>query len=206
MKRKPWTQKEIDFLVEHYANEYSANLAVTLQRPLRAIYGMANKLGLKKTKEFVAAAGRMSCNHPNVVATRLKKGNIPPNKGMKMSDAQREKLAHTWFKKGHLQINTKKPGTITKRACGYWWIRISINNWRQLHTYTWEQANRPIDPKTEMVKFRDGNNDNCSLENLYLSTRAENMKTNTIQRYPEEVKQAIRTISSLNKVIKKHEE
>ena len=206
MTRKFWAPDEIEFLIEHYADNFTEDLAIALERPMSGIYGKAQQLGLKKSPELIAESGRMSSKHPNVIATHIKKGNTPHNKGKKMPDDLKEKVRHTFFQKGHLPHNTKEEGdgAVSKRG-QYWWIRIRLGKWRQLHTYTWEQANRPIDPKSEMVKFLDGNPDNCSLENLYLSNRSENMKMNTIHRYPSEVKQTIKTVRKLNKLINKYE-
>ena len=44
---------------------------------------------------------------------------------------------------------------------------------------------------------------NCEVSNLELITRAENMSKNTINRYPEHIKENIRLISKINKTIKK---
>lgn len=196
-----WTSDELEFLIQHYADNYTEDLAIALNRPLRGCYGMANKLGLRKSKDFITMCGRLCSTNPVFQATRFKKGHIAHNKGKKMPPELRDKMSHTFFKDGHLPHNTREDGALTKRADGYWWIRIALGKWRQLHTYTWEQANRPIDPKIEMVKFIDGNPDNCSLDNLYLSNRVENMKMNTIHRYPSEVKQTIKILRKLKKVI-----
>lgn len=196
-----WTPEEDEFLREHYAENFNEDLALALNRTVPAVHGRGGKLGLKKIKSFVAMLGSLSSNHPASRANQFKKGMTPANKGKKMPDAVKEKIQRTMFQPGHLPANTKTDGALSKRADGYWWIRLELGKWRQLHTHTWEQANRPINPKTEMVKFKDGNRDNCLLENLYLSDRRENMRANTIHRYPTELKQAIRTLHKLNRTI-----
>ena len=150
--------------------------------------------------------GRLYKGHNRGGNTRFQKGQKAWNKGQKLGAAwTKGRMAETQFKAGHLPHNTKEgDGAISKRSDGYWWIRLSLGKWRQLHTYTWEQANRPIDPKTEMVKFRDGNANNCDLGNLYLETRAGNLANNTIHRYPEEIKIAIRAKNSLTRMINSH--
>ena len=202
MRNTPWSEDEIEFLKAHYAENFSEDLAEALGRTLSSVNGKAYLMGLKKSKEFIRLIGKLYSDTPGSVATRFKKGQTPPNKGKKMPESTKAKVAKTFFKPGHLPHNTKaSDGAISKRADGYWWIRLSLGKWRQLHTHTWEQANRPIDPRTEMVKFRDGNPDNCNLDNLYLCDRRENMAHNTIHRYPEELKQTIRTLHKLNRTI-----
>lgn len=205
MAKKPWSQDEMEYLREHYADNFTEDIAQALGRTLPSVYQMARNMRLYKSPAFVTMTGKMSSQHPNQVASRFKPGNISHNKGKQMPDEVRQKVARTWFPTGHQPHNTRQDGALSKRQ-GYWYIRLSLGKWRQLHTWTWEQANRPIDPKTEMVKFRDGNRDNCTLENLYLCSRADNMKQNTIHRYPDDIKQGIRALNSLKRKIKDHEQ
>jgi hypothetical protein len=203
--RRTWQTDEDEFLKEHYADNFTADLALALNRSEIAVYTRARILGLKKSEEIIRLSGSMSSNHPNNWATRFKKGHVPANKNKKMPPEVYEKSKHTFFQKGNRPHNTREgDGAITKRATGYWYIRIKLGKWRQLHTHTWEQANRPLQ-KGEMVKFRDGNPDNCSLDNLYLCTRSENMKNNTFHKYPTQVKDAMRTLWRLEKMIRKYE-
>ena len=51
------------------------------------------------------------------------------------------------------------------------------HNWRQLHLIMWEEAHGPI-PKGHLVIFKDGNRQNCVLENMALITQAENAVMN----------------------------
>lgn len=205
MAKKPWSQDELEYLREHYADNFTEDIARTLDRSMESVFNKAYLMGLQKSAQFRVMTGRMSSDHPNVVASRYKKGRVPENKGKAMPDEVRKKVARTWFPTGHQPHNTRQDGALSKRQ-GYWYIRLSLGKWRQLHTWTWEQANRPIDPKTEMVKFRDGNRDNCALENLYLCSRADNMKQNTIHRYPDDIKQGIRALRSLKNKIKEYEQ
>jgi len=49
--------------------------------------------------------------------------------------------------------------------------------------------------------FRDRNPQHIELDNLELVTRAENMRRNTIHRYPPELKSTIRQLSKLKRAI-----
>jgi hypothetical protein len=143
---------------------------------------------------------------------RIQKGAVPFNKGRKM---------HTWmppqsikksaagrFKKGSLPHNTAHNNAISLRRdkCGktYRYIRISQANWIPLHHHIWQLANGPI-PKGGVLRFADGNSLNCALSNLVLFDRKQNMLLNSVQRFPDEVKQAIRAIAVLNRKLNQHE-
>lgn len=111
---------------------------------------------------------------------KFKKGHMPQNKGLGMSDELREKVKHTWYKKGHLPHNTKeKDGKIVKRKDNRgvlnYHIRVSLGKWKYLSRYLWEQAHGPI-PKGMVVTFKDGDPMNCVLENIEMISRLENLK------------------------------
>lgn len=206
MARRLWTETEIQYLREHYADNFTADIAKTLNRPMSSVYQQGRKLGLLKSPELIREGGRRSSNHPNVIASQFPKGAVPPNKGKKMPPAVYEKVKRTFFPKGHLPHNTNQQGdgALTKRG-RYWYIRLELGRWRQYHTWLWEQANRKINGRTEMVKFIDGNTDNCTLENLCLISRADGMRANSIHRLPNDLKETIYTLTTLKRAIKRHE-
>jgi hypothetical protein len=147
------------------------------------------------------------------VDSQIKKGNVPLNKGRKMKKSVYKKCAPTMFKKGHLPANTKpRNGVITirhdhkkrKNPKPYKYIRIAIGKWYPLHQYKWEKKYGKV-PKGYCLWFKDGNSLKPYLNNLELITRAEDMRRNTIHRYPMEVKKAIRINSKLKKKIREHE-
>jgi len=85
----------------------------------------------------------------------------------------------TEFKKGHRPVNSDSVGTEKKTSSrpgkdpGYWKVKIAEPNvWKFKHRYLWEQAHGPI-PKGRALIFIDSNENNCTLENLALLTRAE---------------------------------
>lgn len=208
MSSKIWTPDEIQYLLDHYEHNHTAQIAQALGRTERSVYAQAHARGLKKAYDIyrqniqpLLQSGR---------SHRFKPGQVPHNKGIQMPDHVRKAVSATWFPKGNIPHNARPEGNgaLSFRKCkgaGYWYIRLELGRWRQLHTHIWEQANRPINPKTEMIKFIDGNPHNCQLENLYLCTRAENMRANTIHRYPTPLKEAIRAHNKLNRLISEHE-
>lgn len=76
-----------------------------------------------------------------------------------------------------------------------------------MHVLLWEEHHGPV-PINMCVCFKDGNKAHIALNNLELLTRAERMRRNTIHRYPEELKSAIRAIGKLKRTIREveHEE
>lgn len=175
-----------------------------------AIYNLVHYHQVKKTQEYLddwklSGRGRM-INHG--AKYRFPKGHKPHNKGRKMSEyvdqAAIEKINKTTFKKGSQPHNTKHDGAISlrcdKSGIKYLYIRLSKAKWIPYHQHLWVEAHGKI-PKGHIVVFKDRNSLNCKLENLELITYGENMKRNTIQRYPNELKQAIKTITKLKKLI-----
>ncbi|MNR41009.1 hypothetical protein D3C85_1593470 [compost metagenome] len=71
---------------------------------------------------------------------------------------------------------------------------------KSVHSLIWEEANGEI-PTGHIVVFRDRNSQHLVLENLELVSRAENMRRNTIHRYPPELKDTIRLLGKLKKKI-----
>lgn len=140
----------------------------------------------------------------------IKKGNTPVNKGKKMSKAMYRKLSLTMFKKGNTPVNTRHDGAIVVRhnhqdrgERAYKWIRISLANWEMLHVYNWEMKYGPV-PEGYMVAFKTNDTMNCEVENLEMITLADNMRRNTIHKYPAELKSTIRMLGKLGRKIKQH--
>ncbi|MFD2962801.1 MULTISPECIES: HNH endonuclease signature motif containing protein [Olivibacter] len=119
--------------------------------------------------------------------SRLKKGNVPPNKGKKqveyMSAESIERSKATRFKKGNIPANAfEKDGVITirndKRGVPYKHIRIALGEWEYLHIYNWKTANGQV-PDGHVVAFKDGDTLNPDISNLELITMGENMLRNS---------------------------
>lgn len=113
----------------------------------------------------------------NGIDSKFKKGQMPHNKGKKMSPEVYEKIKPTLFKKGH-NINTRPVGTERIDKDGYVVVKIEQpNKWRLKQLVIWEKHHGAI-PKNHVVIFLDGNNRNFDINNLALITRAESMYLN----------------------------
>lgn len=109
---------------------------------------------------------------------RFQKGCVPENKGKTwdeyMSKEAQEKARRTCFKKGHIPKNHMPVGTIAKTTDGYMVRKIGEpDEWEFIHRATWEEHHGPI-PEGMCVIFKDGNKENCDINNLALISRTEN--------------------------------
>ena len=185
MNGTAWTAEEDQSLIRLYPDTDIVWLCGYLNRSVSSVYGRAAYLNLKKDPLFLLIQN-ISLGvslYESGKATRFKSGNTVWNKGLKGWKAPG--CEKGWFKKGHLPANTKHDGKISLRfhktghrgdkKRGYYYIRLSKSNWKELHVYLWEQAHGPV-PKEMNVVFKDGDSLNCVLENLELITRADHAR------------------------------
>ena len=202
--RKIWQDGDIEYLIKHYPNIPAKCLAKKMNRSISSVHGQAHKLKIKKSENFKESAWShiIVPGTKTGVSYRFPKGNIPQNKGKKMSSEQYLKSAPTMFKKGLEPTNTKYDGHERIDKEGYVLIRIQKGKYVSKSRYIWEQVNGPI-PKGMVLVFKDKNKLNVHIENLELITNEENMIRNSIQRYPTELKQVIRLVSKVKKIVEK---
>lgn len=134
------------------------------------------------------------------------KGQRAPNYGKKLSDEQKKKLAHTWFKTGNIPHNIKPIGSERiNKTDGYIYIKTAEPNvWQLKHRTVWEEHNGPI-PAGYNVSFLDGNNHNCSIDNLILTTNSElaSMNQSGLRSADPELNKTLLNVVKLGIAIKK---
>ena len=196
-----YSKEVIQYVIEYYPTMRTSEMAKVLGISENKIHQLANTRGIKKTKEYISEV------HGKVVAiagieNRFYKGHEPWNKGIKGRNNAPE---HTLFKPGHLPANHKPIGWTRVDSEGYHWMKIAegLKGWVMIHRLAWEMENGPI-PEGKFLRFIDGNKDNWQVENLALVDRESNMRLNTIHRYPEEVKVAMKILSKLKRKIQTH--
>lgn len=209
MQKKKWTQQEEETLSRLYEDPkvFSKDIAKMLGRTLQQVYNKAMAMGLKAPTERLRIAGKIGMQHPKSVATRFHKGQIPPNKGKKVSPEVYEKMSHTMFKKGHISENKREVGAERVNVYGYIEIKVAEPNvWRLKHRIVWEQHNGAIPPGYN-VQFKNHNTQDCRIENLYLISKAEQMRNENslIAKYPKELQDVIRLKGVVNRQIHKHQ-
>lgn len=188
---------------ETYIKKYSATvpvkeLARRLGRSTSYVLGKQIKLGCRPSKRIRDKFRKSSQFGP---------GHESYNKGKKMPEEQKAKVAHSWFKKGHQPHNTKADGVISIRTDSkskreYKYIRIGLGKWKEYHIYRWEKFRGPV-PDGKILRFKDGNSLNCNISNLDLIDRTEHMLRSTAKRrdLPIEIIKTNSIIKKLRKTI-----
>ncbi|MBR5578407.1 MAG: HNH endonuclease [Lachnospiraceae bacterium] len=143
------------------------------------------KFGSSYTKEQIKG---YYANHDlnSGLTGHFKKGSIPYNKGKTwkeyMSEEAQKKSLQTTFRKGEAPSNELPLGTISKRGDGQTLIKVSMTGkswerWKTIQRKVWEEHHGPI-PQGMMISFKDGNNENFDIDNLFLMTKGENAQLN----------------------------
>ena len=178
-ERRITTPEIDDFIHEHYIGTGYLDMANLVNEHFGTSYS---------SDQIKSYYGR---NHLNSGRTgRFKKGHEPLNKGKKwdefMSPEAQEASKKTQFKKGQIPHNGGAPvGELRirydhKRRNGnkYYWQKVAQPNvWRMKHIIEWEEHNGEV-PEGCMICFADGDTLNWHIENLILTTRAQNAVKN----------------------------
>ena len=209
MTKRKWTQQEEETLIHLYEDPkvFPKDIAKMLGRTLPQVYNKARAMGLKAPMERIRMAGKIGMQHPKSIATRFHKGHTAPNKGKKVSPEVYEKMSPTMFKKGHISENKREVGAERVNVYGYIETKVAEPNvWKLKHRIVWEQHNGVI-PAGYNVQFKNHNTQDCRIENLYLISKAEQMRTENslIAKYPKELQDVIRLKGVVNRQIHKHQ-
>lgn len=157
-------------------------LKVPMKR-LSIILGRSGETALRRRLDQLGLIIPRKIINQRIKDSRLKKGNIPPNKGKKMAEyCSRQRIKQfkkTSFKKGNKPVNTLYDGVIRvrhnhkDRGCkAYKWIRIREGYWEQLHVHNWKKKYGEV-PAGSIIVFRNGDTMNCSVRNLKCITRQQ---------------------------------
>jgi hypothetical protein len=194
-----WTAEDDAQLADLYATHKLKDIAQIMGRSISSVANRRVKLGLKRTPEQQAKIGN-GCFKP---------GQKPWNTGKKGWKAG-GRSAETQFKKGEKPSNTWRPiGAERITKDGLLQRKVSDTgdkrtDWRPVHVLIWEAENGAV-PEGRIVVFKDRDQRNLSHENLEAITRAENMRRNSIDRYPPEYRQAAITLGWFKRRINKVE-
>lgn len=213
-KNHIWTLEEVEYLKLHYPYERGDKLAEYFNIPLCCLFWKAEKLGLKKCKNYrsTEAANLNRAKDENGYIFNFKKGQPAHNKGKKlneyMSNESIEIVKKTYFKKGNIPPHQMKDDDITIRnnkKCGKnLFIRIGPSKWIPLARKIWIDNFGPI-PKGGIIIFKDRNYFNCVPENLECTTYKNNIYKNIIERYPTELMNVMKLNTRLKTKIKQYE-
>lgn len=196
-KQKHYTKEDDELLRRLYPTMRAAELGEMIGRSDKSVIGRANKLGLKKDRDFVIECSK---------AGQFKKGQTPPNKGKKWEDylskEQQERSRSTLFGKGHIPHNHVPVGTEVKTTDGYWKVKVGEpKEWKFKHIMLWEEHHGAV-PEGMFVYFKDRNRDNVTIENLAITNRADH-GYRTMQNRPMELKQLYQLKGALRRQLNK---
>lgn len=200
MKRPTiWTRERCEKLRSLYPHTLNREIAEILGVTESAVNGQAFKMRLFKDRTFMLS---------HSLKGQFKKGHIPSNKGKKqteyMSPESIERTKETRFKKGQDPPNAWEDWQEKPDRDGYLYIKLPGRKKKTLkHRWIWEQKFGPI-PKGYNIQFKDGNRQNCDIDNLYIISRAEQMKSqNSLHRYPKEIARLIQIKGAISRQINK---
>lgn len=176
----PLTDKQKEIVQQRYANMPTQQLADELGVKIRTITNYVHAARLRKSEKFMREHGGWF-KKGEQPATCFKPGSIPHNKGKKQPAAMVERMRPTMFKKGGKPHNTREDGYISlrksKKGPSYFYVRLAESNWMQLHRHVWVHHHEAI-PPGHVVRFKDGNQYNCDIDNLECITMKENRYRN----------------------------
>ncbi|XRD75871.1 HNH endonuclease [Dyella marensis] len=86
---------------------------------------------------------------------------------------------------------------------GYRYVKVTdtgarSQDWKRAHHVLWEETNGPI-PVDFVLKFKDGNRSNLSIDNLVLMPRSDHLKQNPFYQYPTELRSAMSLLRLLKR-------
>lgn len=217
MSGRRWTPEEDAELKRLYPHFSTALIAPEFGRTRNQLYHRAKKLGVRKSAAYVAEAKAAAGQRLEIVgiATRLRPGNVPANKGKRMSPEIRAKCAPTMFKPGRPPELASNYAPIGSTRIVYGNLERKVTDdpsiyparrWRPVHRLVWEAAHGPV-PPGHVVVFRRGRHTTIeaeiTLDRLECISRRENMRRNSVHNYPEPLKRVIRAKAQLVREINK---
>lgn len=168
----PFSDKEIQFIRENYLTMSLNQMADELGRSKAGVRQVMIRCNIEVPEKI---------KHQRYINSLIKKGDVPHNKGKKLPEHVKLKLQKTMFKKGNVPHNVVPIGTERETKDGYIEVKVKENslskNWKLKHRLVWEQHYGPI-PRGCNVRFIDGDKKNCTIENLYIISKDENLEKN----------------------------
>lgn len=221
--RQYWTDAEDAVLRAHYATTLTADLAELLGHTLSSTHQRAKRLGLSKSREWIAATARERIeSNPDHGSrrTRLQAGHTPPNKGIKRPPGWSPgRMAEGQFKPGrpaHEARNYQPIGTHRINRDGHVERKVTddpaivpARRWVPVYRIVWQEANGPI-PKDHLVRFKPGMAtvvpEDITVDRLECISKAENARQNSIHNMPPELAAIARLRGQITRAIHEREE
>jgi hypothetical protein len=151
-----WTDAEKDIVRQLYPDTKNSEIIRILGRHTeKSVWGIAKKLGVKKSAEYLRVMGGQFNGHRGF-QKRFEPGHVPWIKGKKLPG----RTSSTSFVKGQRPPNWMPLGAHKINTDGYLVQKIREGNngglnWEGVHRLVWKEANGPI-PARHMIVFKDG--------------------------------------------------
>jgi len=209
VKRRPWTDAEIALLRATYPHTETRKVAELVGHPLKSTYQKARLLKLGKSAAFFAsdASGRIKHGATKGAGTRFGKGQAPWNKGTHFEAGGKSVL--TRFPPGIIPHNYAPIGSLRVTTVGYLQRKVTDTgyppaDWVSVHKLVWQAAHGPV-PEGHVVAFKPGRRttveEEITLDALELVSKQDLMARNTVQNLPPELRDTVRALSTLRRVI-----
>lgn len=208
-----FTPEEDQYIRDNYMTQFLREMGAHLGRTEGTIRGRMQILGLVVPPEIVKKRLQQSFKRleQSGKVSRFQKGNIPVNKGQKMSPEVYEKCKGTMFKPGQIPVNTVhfgKPYLYTrKKKDGYvertWFIQEGTNKRSAYLSYLCRQNGIDLTGKKPILKPGFDHSRAPTIEDVIVVTNSENMRRNTLHRYPKEVVHLCQLKGALQRQINK---
>ena len=205
-----WTDTDRATLRALYPEFSAAECAAAIGCSVSSINNQAHALGLRKSREWIAARARERTMRPGhgSRAGQFRPGLTPWNKGKKglqlggkHSRFRPGERPHTWRPVGHEVV---REGRLWRKVTDKNRGERARFNSKPVAVLVWEAEHGQV-PAGHIVRFREGMAttvaSEITIDRLELVTRAENMARNTLHRYPKEVAQLIQLRGALNRKI-----
>lgn len=201
MPRKVFSLADRELVRLRYADTPTDMLTTVCGCTVPQMYALAHRMGLKKSPDFIskhfgAQLAETGKDH------RFKKGQVPPNKGIKRPGYAPGDMASTQFKKGQMphtwmpvgSYRLVKQGPHSQRQVLE--VKFSeapgpyTNRWIPVHRRVWIEANGPV-PAGHVIAFKPGRFSNqvdeITLDALECITNADNVRRNSLHTLPPEL-------------------
>jgi hypothetical protein len=216
-----WSPEEDAILRARYPHEIARTIGRDIGRPLPGIHARAKALGIEKSETFwtdPSKSGRIEPGDPRAIGKsgRFPKGHVPANKGLRRPGFAPGRMRETQFKKGHKRNSFKEiplGGVRLETKQRVWLVKVRMDGpwqfrWKPLARIVWERERGAI-PKGYVVRINGWDTrgpeppEAVTIDRLECLSMADNLRRNSIYRFPEPIVKAIKAKGYLSRAINK---
>ncbi len=214
MKRHIWTPADRAQLRRIYSIYSAAECAEIIGCSERAVYNQAKVLDLRKPRDWIAERARERSSRPDHGGRehQFRPGHATWNRGISFVPGGRS--AETQFKPGRRpedarnyvpigSLRVTRDGLLERKVTGDQSV-YPARRWVAVHRLVWQEVHGEV-PQGHIVVFKAGmHTTDCNaitIDRLELVTRAENMRRNSIHRYPDELKSAMKLLKRAERAL-----